>query len=180
MSFPRPIILTDSVLVESFEEGVSVSEFTDLYNADRVQGKPHAKGKDSSSIYAQAAAVRDGSSSGSVSGRSSSGSSGGSSTSAGSSNHREEERERDRERDRERKRVESERKREVAAVIEQSRLDKHAREELFKIPHYIGSKRTSAELVLVVYNLCFEKEVFVSFQYLLFSIYFSSCKLTAS
>jgi aarF domain-containing kinase len=31
IGFPVPIVLTESVLIESFEEGISVAEFTDLY-----------------------------------------------------------------------------------------------------------------------------------------------------
>lgn len=38
VSFPKPIVLTESILIETWEPGVSVSEFTELYNSARVNG----------------------------------------------------------------------------------------------------------------------------------------------
>ena len=32
VGFPRPLLLSDSVLVESFEDGVGVSTYTDMYS----------------------------------------------------------------------------------------------------------------------------------------------------
>ena len=36
VKFPRPLVLSESVLVETWEEGTTVSEYTDLYNTIKV------------------------------------------------------------------------------------------------------------------------------------------------
>lgn len=39
VDFPRPLVLSESVLVESWEEGTTVSEYTDLYNSVKVSSR---------------------------------------------------------------------------------------------------------------------------------------------
>lgn len=48
VSFPSPIVMSESVLVESWEDGTTISEYTDLYNTDSV-----AKANDGQYIRAE-------------------------------------------------------------------------------------------------------------------------------